>query len=423
MKGFYSLIVLTSLAMLFGDEPIFFTYYTFKNDPCVSIQLNIQTASDAPLTVELKLDDEVVEKRPSFGKLFELPDTSRYLHHLDFSDLQPQTRYQVVILGPSGQQAISSFTTLSSDFTKMRWIVGGDLEIIGEAEPILKQMAAHEPDIIIFGGDYPKDVASLADYRKWDEWLKQTTKLLVKKNGDQIPWVLAIGNNEVFGSFNQPVENAPFYHAYFPQNNTGTHYFDLFIGNKLHLVVLDSGLTACHDGEQKRWLEERLKKHAAAPMKMAVYHVPIYPSVRFKEKNAFYRLAHAISSLRNQHNIASRLLSEPSRQGALHWAPLFDHHAIAIAFEHHDHAFKRTYPLFNGCINASKGTIYLGDGALAPFPRYSPIQKFCDYRIKKSIGHVQFFWLMTFSDAMIHCQAVTDYGKPIDQFSIKGAYE
>lgn len=423
MMGFTSFFVLISFAWLFGDEPIFFTYYTYKNDPCVSIQLNIQTSADPLLTVELKLGGELVEKRQSSGKLFALPDSDRYLHHLDFGDLQPETRYQVAILQPGGQEVSSSFTTLPADFTKLTCIVGGDLEIIGEAEAILQQMAAREPDIIIFGGDYPKDVASLADYRKWDEWLKRTTQLLVRKNGDQIPWVLAIGNNEVFGSFNQPVENAPFFHAYFPQNDSGTHYFDLLIGKKLHLVVLDSGLTACHDGEQKKWLEDRLQQHADAPLKMAVYHVPIYPSVRFKEKNAFYRLAHAISSLRNQHNIASRLLSEPSRQGALHWAPLFDHHAIAIAFEHHDHAFKRTYPLFNGQITASNGTVYLGDGALAPFPRYSPIQKFCDYRIKKSIGHVQFFWLMTFSDAMIHCQAITNYGKPIDQFSIKGAYE
>ena len=45
-----------------------------------------------------------------------------------------------------------------------------------------------------------------------------------------------------------------------------------------------------------------------------------------------------------------------------HWHPLFDAHNIRVAFEHHDHAYKRTPRIRGGEVDAN-GTVYFGDGA------------------------------------------------------------
>jgi hypothetical protein len=45
-----------------------------------------------------------------------------------------------------------------------------------------------------------------------------------------------------------------------------------------------------------------------------------------------------------------------------HWCPLFDEYGVQLAFEHHDHAYKRTYPIRKGTVDP-RGVVYLGDGA------------------------------------------------------------
>jgi hypothetical protein len=42
--------------------------------------------------------------------------------------------------------------------------------------------------------------------------------------------------------------------------------------------------------------------------------------------------------------------------------PLFERHGVRLAFENHDHAYKRTHPLRGGA-RAPDGIVYLGDGA------------------------------------------------------------
>jgi hypothetical protein len=67
-----------------------------------------------------------------------------------------------------------------------------------------------------------------------------------------------------------------------------------------------------------------------------VYHVPAYPSVR-------------------------RFSDSRSEAIRAQWTPLFDRHGVDVAFEHHDHAYKRT-PLINNGRASAEGVLYLGDG-------------------------------------------------------------
>ena len=51
-----------------------------------------------------------------------------------------------------------------------------------------------------------------------------------------------------------------------------------------------------------------------------------------------------------------------------YWVPLFEKYGVKLAFEHHNHAFKRTYPLLDEKID-SLGIVYIGDGCWGAPPR------------------------------------------------------
>ena len=79
------------------------------------------------------------------------------------------------------------------------------------------------------------------------------------------------------------------------------------------------------------------------PYVFPIYHVPGYPSVRAFEGST------------------SVLVRE-------HWAPLFERYGVRVAFENHDHAYKRTVPIKGGRRD-STGVVYIGDGAWGAVPR------------------------------------------------------
>ena len=46
------------------------------------------------------------------------------------------------------------------------------------------------------------------------------------------------------------------------------------------MFLLDTGHISPHGGEQAAWLDAQLSVQRNVPNKFAVYHVPLYPSVR-----------------------------------------------------------------------------------------------------------------------------------------------
>jgi hypothetical protein len=94
-------------------------------------------------------------------------------------------------------------------------------------------------------------------------------------------------------------------------------------------VVLDSNLPAA---DQAEWLEEQLA-NSDATWKIAVYHHPAY------------------SSGPRRDNPEVRTL----------WGALFDKYQVDLALQGHDHAYLRTYPMFDGkrVDSPSDGTIYI----------------------------------------------------------------
>jgi hypothetical protein len=392
------------------SNPILHTYLTFAGDANGSMTLNVHSKSKEPVQVTLFQNEVAILETTSEGEPFLEQISTRYLHYITFQDLEPEKLYKAVV---NSKEIL--FRTLPKESVGLKIVIGGDWEKLEGSENMARLIAEQNPHLLLLGGDYPRWVRSLADYKDWDDWLDMVEKNLITKEGCLIPMILAIGNHDVFGEYDQPYENAPFFNAYFKQTEEKSHYFVKMLGDDLALFVLDSGHTAPHSGEQAKWLEENLRAYNSCKIKVALYHVPLYPSFRFGEQNGlFLAFYYALNRTKYEWKLG-KIYAKEIAEGKEHWAPLFDTYHLTSAFEHHEHSLKRTKLLYNGQISPS-GTLYLGDGGINPFYYITPIQGYKNY-FAKTIGHLSFFWLMEVKKDKIDYTAIASHGKKIDHYT------
>ncbi len=277
------------------------------------------------------------------GKSLGLPD-HRLIYQLDLKGLNPGTPYFFTI-GDEKRCLLAEqkFHTLSTE-EPLIFVEGGDWDLTEAADQLAAIAALQKPHALLLGGDYANGPRLKRDYLLWDQWLDSVACHFYSHERGLIPLVMAVGNHEVPFGYNRDKKEAPFFFKYFPQGETAESYFALSFGDRLKIFVLDSGHAAEHGGRQSVWLKEELSKSAPASIKIALYHVPLYPSLRFAAKSALYHAFKGVCRffLPSQ---ASRLFSVKSEEGRRFWLPLFDAYGLTLAFEHHDQALKRTKPL------------------------------------------------------------------------------
>lgn len=317
------------------------------------------------------------------------PAINRRVHAVDLRDLSPNTTYYFRV--SDGENALTEekkFKTLPDDGSPLTFVMGGDTDVTKETVALNAQAAQQSPQFALLGGDIAYDNGALTSMGKWDDWLKAWTEKMVTPEGNLIPLVVAIGNHEVKGGFSGTLENAPFFAKYFAQE-PGKTYFSRSFGADMVLYVLDSGHVVQHDGAQGAWLRDEMQRTANVKNRFALYHVPLYPSVRDYDKTL--------------HSVLGRK----------HWLPLFDQFALTAAFENHDHALKRTHPLRNGAIDPA-GTLYLGDGCWgketrAPDPR------------RWYLAHAEptrHFWVVKTQAGAVEFKAIDSAGAVRDSYTI-----
>jgi hypothetical protein len=255
----------------------------------------------------------------------------RKLHTVHLTDLTPGATYHFIAGDPvTGFTEERTFRTIPDDGGPIRFAVGGDVSNYRTAWLMARRVAAEAPDAVMIGGDIAYAGGS---YLLWDKWLRRWDKLMVAPDGRTIPVVLAIGNHELGGS--------PFFQRLFDQG--GETFFVRTFGPDIVCVVLDTGNVVPYDGRQSRWLRETLEAHASYPVKLALYHDPLYPAHKSFDQQA-------------------------SVAGREHWLPLFDRFGLTAAFEHDDHLYKRTKLLTQGRVSPD-GTLYIGGGSWGMPPR------------------------------------------------------
>lgn len=400
IKSFFRTLLLIIVLPLCGGElydPIAL-YLTWQHSPQTTI--TVQWITDTNRTDDIveyqRIGEETWHK--ARGMHSHLPEgLSLYIHRAELYHLEPCTEYRF----RTGVDAIEyKFRTLPNELTSpLVFIEGGDVyhDDIREVQKMNKQAALQRPAFAVLGGDIAYSfsgrlqVSELAG--RWMTFLTAWKQTMVTPDGFLIPIVPAIGNHEVQGGFGQTPSAAPMYYALFSLPGQQGYYV-LDFCKYLSLFILDSGHTHPIDGQQKDWLNHALSIRKACPHKLAIYHIGAYPSVR------------------DFNNSWAALVRE-------NWVPLFEKFGVQVAFEHHDHAFKRTFPICAGQ-KAEGGVIYIGDGAWGvDAPRVPKTTKNAWYLEKTA--QVRVVNVVTlFPDNSITFRAMDPFGQTIDEFKLGG---
>lgn len=363
LKSFCLLFVIAFPFFLKAAEPV--------AEPPIAVYLTWQKEPHTTMTIQWITYKNVINNviqyhaagdsfwQNAAGICFSTPEGLDYLiHRVELLNLRSQTEYYFRL---NKQGKIYKFKTMPADTnTPIRFVVGGDIyhESMAAVIEMNRQAAKTAPLFALVGGDLAygeiNKHSSLSDKwkswtgwllhngegkfkkrQRWIEWLAAWSDHMITPDGRLIPMVPTLGNHDVDGGFDRSANDAACFHAFFPfPSPQGYNVLDF--SNYMAIFTLDSGHTNPIEGKQSRWLYEALRTRELFPHKFAIYHVPAYPSVR---------------PFNNPISLAIRNF----------WVPIFERYGIAAAFEHHDHAYKRTYRIKKNRIDP-EGILYLGDG-------------------------------------------------------------
>lgn len=363
---------------------------TWAGNPCTTMRVQwLETVGAAPASVKVvarsEVDGarhEVATRSHAFG-----PRDDVWVQRADFAGLKPDTTYVLELPGLRGPAP--RFATAPARLERpLTFVEGGDINVVPEA--LLSHAVAmrENPLFAIVGGDLAysngKDVNS--EVRFYCDW----SAGMVTPDGRCIPMIAGIGNHEVNGNYGQTRAQAPYFYSLFDtwaHPETGA-YGAVDFGDYLSILLLDTDHT-CPVAAQAEWLREALAARAKVPHVFPIYHVPAYPSVRKYDDR----------------------INLEVRQ---HWVPLFEASPqVRVAFEHHDHAFKRTHPLRGGVVSPDDGVTYLGDGAWGLARRTLRETETAAYARREEKFHI---WRVTLSPAEQRFVAIDQRGNRIDEW-------
>jgi len=385
-KMILPLFLLLFVSSLCAELPI--VYLSWVGDPTSTMVVRWHTSTDysTPSTVVYHAEGKT-KWRSQEGSCRVISGTRVEVHSVELSGLSPGTTY-VFRVGEDKKEM--RFRTLPCSFSKDRplnVVVGGDAySSLWLFRKMNRQIAKKDPDFVVVAGDvaytYRSGVVAflgkIGRVKRWQTFLREWKREMVGKEGRLIPMMVVIGNHDLKGP-----RGGTFFDLFpFPEPEKAYRMFD--IGTKVSLALLDTGHRDKIEGEQAKWLEEALKAREAVPWKMAIYHVAAYPSVYPYEGKTPLRIR-------------------------MHWVPLFDDYGLLAAFEHHNHAFKRTKFLKEGKEDPS-GVLYLGDGAWGVSPRAVEKQWYLEKAAK-----VNGCWQMLLSEEECLFEAFGNEGELLDR--------
>ncbi len=346
------------------------------------------------------------------GRFIEIPGVNRNLQRLELTGLMPDQLYEFRF---SGEDPVYMFRTMPDELNRpIRFVAGGDMLHTTEwmrntAMSVMRIMRAtnmgrEELDFAVIGGDLAYSDGEARKIGRWYDYFRIWSEVMVTSEGRVIPHLAAIGNHEVkrafihnypFQEYNNPdfrIREAPYFSTFIPfPGDEG--YGVLDFGDYLSLFLLDSQHTSFVEGDQSEWLERALYERRHVRHLIPVYHVAAWPSARKPE------------------SYVETLVRE-------NWVPLFEEYGVRLAFEHHDHTYKRTHPIRNHQVDET-GIYYIGDGAWGV--RTRPIRVDEDGNPPWYIANadsIRHFILGEIDGDQIRLRMYDEDGQPIDQLDI-----
>ena len=293
------------------------------------------------------------------------------------------------------KKALIDLRHLPKDLSQpVRFVVGGDAYFyLSVLRKMNQQVAACDPDFVVVGGDIAYTNGRRAifkgkgwEIKRWRTFLKEWKSQMVTSDGRMIPILPVLGNHDVKAITLTPMHNHFLFYDLFALPEKGTPYRVFDAGNYLSLFLLDSGHNFNVGGMQSKWLKEVLSERENVPYKMAAYHIAGFPSVYP------YRGANA-KQIRNN------------------WSPLFERYHVNVAFEHHNHAYKRTFPIKGDKIDPD-GVIYMGDGSWGVTPRKPKKMWYL-----ANAAQTNAVCLVTLSPELSQVEALDIHGKVVDSMT------
>lgn len=314
-------------------------FLTWQRDPTTTMTIQwIAPATHADTTIRYApLNTPQLAQQKSVTKPY--PHTSLSVHRCELVGLKPDTeyRFQIGYGSPSYR-----FRTMPQKATNtIRFVSGGDSGTNEHAVANNILAAKQDPHFIFLGGDLAYDSGRSPD--TFTRFLQNYRTHMVDSSGRMIPLVSCIGNHEVTGGYNRNRADGPQYFSVFDGLYQDRTYNVLDFGDYLSLVMLDTGHVSPIAGEQTDWLRKTLAEREDRQHLIAANHVPAYPSHRRYVKRSPF----------------DHVVGEDQRK---YWCPLFERYKVDAVLEHHDHTFKRTFPLIDGQKDKN-GVTYLGDGS------------------------------------------------------------
>jgi len=324
-------------------------YLTWMHDPTTTMTIHWHTINKDPISQVVYRKKGETEWQLKGGIYALVPKTNLSIHTVELDELDPGEEYQFRLFGKKGTYR---FRTLPKTLEKpVRFVVGGDAYFyFSVLRKMNAQIASKDPDFVVVGGDIAYTNGRRAvfkgkgwEIKRWRTFLREWKKQMVTSDGRMIPIVPVLGNHDVKASTLVPMTHHFLFYELFATPEKGIPYRVLDAGDYLSLFLLDSGHTFHIEGAQTQWLRKTLSERENIPYKMAAYHIAAYPSV--------YPYG-----------------AQSSKKIRAEWNPLFERYHLNIAFEHHNHAYKRTHPLKGNKIDPD-GVIYMGDGSWGVTPR------------------------------------------------------
>ncbi|MEO7299113.1 MAG: fibronectin type III domain-containing protein [Verrucomicrobiota bacterium] len=368
-------------------------YLQWQRDPTTTMTIHWHTTN----RIETILQFRAAAQSDWFeakGSNVAMPDTTteRTIHVVELKGLTPKTDY-VFRFGEESKEF--KFRTMPKNLNEpIRFVEGGDVYHQREwMDNMIQHAAKFDPAFVLVGGDLAyANIRSnkLEAVKRWYDFFDSWKKNGVAPDGRLIPLLCTIGNHEVKGFWGKTPDSAPGFYALFSMpGKQGYNVLDF--GNYLSLVLLDSGHTHPIAGIQTQWLKKTLSERQNFSHVFTAYHVPAYPSARQDEAGENGDLTQEIR--RN-------------------WCPLLEKYGVKISFEHHDHAYKRTFPILANKVN-SKGVTYLGDGAFGVELRVAEPEGPRWYLAKT--GTIRHFYLVTLYEDQRDILAINDKGEVFDE--------
>lgn len=311
-----------------------------------------------------------------------------FFHHVHLTELTPATAYHFIVSDGENHSKKFHFFTAPANDQPIKLIFGGDSRI-GGSEPYehtdrqkmndrIRALFERNPEVVAFlhGGDY----CQRAEWRYLDPWLTDHDRVHAR-SGRLLPIIPLRGNHDTQIGFEEMFPSPGLDRSY---------YFTSQLSSEVAIICLNTEIST--GGDQKKWLEkmapETRQNHRWA---LAAYHRPAYPSVR------------------NYQDGASRRKN---------FIPALENNFFDLICESHDHALKRTVPIFQGKPNPERGIVFIGDGGLGvPQRKPDPSRWYFDDRkaVATATHHVH---IIEFSADEMAVRAYNMRGRTVDKFDI-----